>query len=450
MLDVIKGIVTTLGAADPRSHIIQTIGDAIGVPPAVTQAVKTVVGAATGNFVMAAEGGIKFLDAIQGKEIETEYAPRRDGSGRKASDGYAPVGTASHASSGSRSGQTVAFKLDSQEALAFVSTEPQHERLRQLRNRAVECGPGSGAMREYMDYLKHKLYSDPSLRAQFEKHFGVEIVGHYGASNEIVVRKKGQAPSCDQPGANTGRTRPEGSGSHRPPASPGATSGAGGNSPLDPNILEYQQALEVLLANYETYDTARGINDDLLTRENLRAITGNPNASGKLKDAAQFLLDHPEYYDRLEMAAKIGTRDGVVGKRDVEADLAQVKKDIAKYGVDSNSPSSGTGGNNGLSQILSDPTMSIEEKIDAILNMVLDRTDEEILEVMREMEANSAKGKPGNNQAQSHEQQSSQEKLNLKLQKLMEKRKQMFDLLSNFSQKFNEMAKTAIQNMARA
>ena len=37
-----------------------------------------------------------------------------------------------------------------------------------------------------------------------------------------------------------------------------------------------------------------------------------------------------------------------------------------------------------------------------------------------------------------------------RLQRLMERRTQMFNLLSNMSAKFNEMTKTAIQNMSRA
>jgi hypothetical protein len=40
--------------------------------------------------------------------------------------------------------------------------------------------------------------------------------------------------------------------------------------------------------------------------------------------------------------------------------------------------------------------------------------------------------------------------LNLRLQRLMEKRKAMFDLMSNMSSKFHEMAKTAISNLRSA
>jgi hypothetical protein len=59
-------------------------------------------------------------------------------------------------------------------------------------------------------------------------------------------------------------------------------------------------------------------------------------------------------------------------------------------------------------------------------------------------------GKPQNSEAEQLKAQQSSEKLQLKLQQLMERRKQMFDLMTNMSQKFNEMAKAAIQNMARA
>ena len=42
------------------------------------------------------------------------------------------------------------------------------------------------------------------------------------------------------------------------------------------------------------------------------------------------------------------------------------------------------------------------------------------------------------------------ELLQQRMQRAVERRKQMYDLMSNMSSKFNEMAKTAIQNLARA
>ena len=42
------------------------------------------------------------------------------------------------------------------------------------------------------------------------------------------------------------------------------------------------------------------------------------------------------------------------------------------------------------------------------------------------------------------------DRLNMRLQKLVEKRKMMFEMMSTLSMKFNEMAKTALSNMRSA
>lgn len=107
-----------------------------------------------------------------------------------------------------------------------------------------------------------------------------------------------------------------------------------------------------------------------------------------------------------------------------------------------------------MSSILNNPHMSVEEKIQAILMLITRDTDDEILDVMQQMA--SARGERaglGTDEAAKAREaklETTMQELNLRLQKLMEKRKQMFDLMSTISSKFNEMAKMAIQNMGRA
>ena len=98
--------------------------------------------------------------------------------------------------------------------------------------------------------------------------------------------------------------------------------------------------------------------------------------------------------------------------------------------------------------------MSIEEKLQAILMALTANVDDEMLKVMDDLAAAQDKqagiaNTPENQKAISDAKRSV-EMLNLRLQNLMEKRKAMFDLMSNMSTKFNEMAKTAINNLRSA
>ena len=107
-----------------------------------------------------------------------------------------------------------------------------------------------------------------------------------------------------------------------------------------------------------------------------------------------------------------------------------------------------------MNDILNNPHMSLEEKIQAILMLITRDTDDEILDVMQEMasirEERAGLGTDDKSKGKDAKLETTFQELNLRLQKLMEKRKQMFDLMSTLSSKFNEMAKVAIQNMGRA
>jgi hypothetical protein len=99
--------------------------------------------------------------------------------------------------------------------------------------------------------------------------------------------------------------------------------------------------------------------------------------------------------------------------------------------------------------ILNNPRLSTEEKIQAILAQIADNTDAEILNVMEEMSDLSSR-KGGMSKEDSAKADGSMEQLQLRLQKLTEQRKQMFTLMSNISEKYNEMSNHAIQNLGKA
>lgn len=228
--------------------------------------------------------------------------------------------------------------------------------------------------------------------------------------------------------------------------------------PVDPNLNDYLRALKVLQANWRTFDTAVGARDGLLSRENLRAVVDNPAASEVLKGASRFLLDHAEYYHRLEMAAGIGGPDRIVGVGDVSAAIAEAEAVLRRYPADSTwGPSSlarASGVPHGVRSILDSSSMSLEEKVEAVLQLIAEQTDDQISEVMDQMAQVSQRraglGQGTNARKSAAAMDQSMERLQLRLQKLIERRRQMFELMSTLSEKSNEMAKTAIQNMGRA
>ena len=103
--------------------------------------------------------------------------------------------------------------------------------------------------------------------------------------------------------------------------------------------------------------------------------------------------------------------------------------------------------------------MSIEQKLQRLLMLLAQQTDESLLEVMKELEAANkvtadvvAKGSKATDaeKAQVKRQETSQQFLQLRLQELMERRKAMFELMSNLSCPSTPWSRTAISNLGRA
>jgi hypothetical protein len=388
MLDFIKNAVNTL--AGPMATAVDLAGDVLGLPPLLTNSIKAVAGAATGNVMMAASGAMGVLSELhKNPAAETEFYPSSDAA--QAQEGYAPA------------------------SLASASTAS----------------------------------------------------------------------------TSTGT--------------------------LEPAVREYQDSLRTLAANYGLLDTLSGRKDGKFDLDTLRAAATSPSLSAQVQKAARFLLEHPEYRNMLDTAGKGGKVDGTISQQDVQQALKKVNEDIATYGVrrpststpgpsappvcipppvssppspvESRAPSPqppvpvpgapypvpgapypvpgapvptpappkpvpSNGSSGGVGDIINNPHMSLEEKLQAILTLITRDTDDEILGVMKEMasvrDERAGLGTDQSSQARGAKLETTMEQLNLRLQKLMEKRKQMFDLMSNISSNFNEMAKQAIQNLGRA
>jgi hypothetical protein len=378
MLDFIKNAVNTL--AGPMATAVDFAGDKLGLPPLLTNSIKAVSGALTGNMMMAASGALGVMSELQRHPAaQTEFCPCSDPA--KAQDGYA---AAPHG----------------------ASTPP----------------------------------SNPT---------------------------------------NTGTTSTGGSSGTSGTSASGGTASTGC---LEPGIVEYQEALRTLAANFGILDTLCGKRNGKIDVPTLEVAANNSNLSPELRKAARFMLQHPEYRNMLDTAGKGGSVDGTISQLDVQQALKKVNDDIARYGVrqpstsrpapapstpapapstppapsTSTPPKAGGGSeaSGSVSDIINNPNMSLEEKLQAILTLITRDTDDEILEVMQEMSSARSEraglGTDEKSRAREAKLETTMEQLNLRLQKLMEKRKQMFDLMSNISSKFNEMAKQAIQNLGRA
>ena len=95
--------------------------------------------------------------------------------------------------------------------------------------------------------------------------------------------------------------------------------------------------------------------------------------------------------------------------------------------------------------------MSIEDKVQAILMGILQDVDQEILQAMDDLataqdKRAGLKNDKGNEKALA-DADSSIEFVQMRLQTLVQKRQQMFDLMSNMSSKFHEMQSHIINNI---
>ncbi|MCE9667327.1 hypothetical protein LY474_05815 [Myxococcus stipitatus] len=514
MLDFLKGAANLL--AGPMSTVVDVAGNALGLPPLITNGIKTAAGVATGNVMMAASGVLGVADDLKkNPPAKTEYQSSKGASAAKATDGYAATSSAQGQSpldpkmldyedalkvleanftqldllDGKKGGAltkgdlTLAAQSENlspklREAARFLTQNPA------FFERVDARGAFSGLMPSLGRLYDNDSIRPADLRSELAKV--AEEFAKYGRPQRPGTSSPGPAGPCPPPTTGTptpdagcpptssggggsgggtsgpgrppttgGGSRPDrdcgpstGGGS-RPPTGGGTPPSTGGGSSLDPDFREYREALTILRDNWDTFDVAVGARDNVMTRDNLQALLDSPAASSTLKRAAQFFKDHPEYYDRLEMAAGTGTRDGIVGRPDVTAALGQADSLVG-------TSSSGSRASSGASVkgIVDNPRMSIEDKIQAILTNITSETDDEIMDVMQDMaDARDQKATLGTSEADKKKGaklESSMQELELRLQRLVEKRKAMFDLMSNMSSKFNEMAKTAISNLRSA
>jgi hypothetical protein len=229
--------------------------------------------------------------------------------------------------------------------------------------------------------------------------------------------------------------------------------------------------------------------EGILRLSDLQRIAGDRRVSPELREAARFLVANPGYFERLDVStdatgllggvSRAFKNDNAFCVQDLRGEIGKVKAELAAGGTARPPPGRScptTGGSSGsatgstpgstsgstsgstasssVKGIINDPNMSLEEKINAILMNLTEKMDDEILQTMDNLAAAQDKkagisNEKGNEKSLT-EAQRDIDRLSMRLQQLVEKRKTMFEMMSTMSMKFNEMAKTALSNMRSA
>jgi hypothetical protein len=374
-MELLKGLGSALSGVTnlvSGGGLIDAAGNALGLPPLVTNAIKTAVGAATGNVLLAVDGAMGVAQELNKNQAAfTEYAAPKDE--KMACEGYA-------------------------------------------RTREQEASP-------------------------------VETRGSQEAGR------------------------------------------VSGGSSLDPKMLDYLDALRRLEQNFSMLDATDGKLDGAMTLADLKRISNDARVSPELRDAARFMVDNPGYFERLDTSHVAdgniagmfahGLNDDRLTLHNLKHEIQKVQADFAQYGrperpgssapstptpstppstgakpPSGSAPSSGGSASSSVKGIINDPSLSLEEKIEAILMALTERMDGDILKTMDDLAAaqdrqSGIKNGKGDEKALADAQRDV-DRIQMRLQKLIEKRKMMFEMMSTLSMKFNEMAKTALSNMRSA
>ena len=418
-----------LGGGDPLSGLIGAAGDALGLPKELTGALKIGAGCFTGDVMSIVSGGAELIgSAAQDLSKQTKQSFDRPSS---SVAGYAQPS---------------------------MKRAPPPRHAPQIHYaRPVQGPPRSSTSGTDVD-------------------INIHIHSHHGG--QPLHRPPPPGKPVHVPSLPTRQRPTDGTCTN-------GTSAADGAKPADGMQAQYE-TLKTLEENFDQIDMRYmgplfG-HDGHIDMDDLQHLSASPNCPPDVKSAVRSLMENPKLYQKLAQSG------GAITRSDIEIAMDDTQKQISSSGASSSSSSSSTSGTTGddsqtsgtdatdgtsqasgtgdasksdgasgdigsqISQILGDSSMSIEEKIEAVLMLIEQNLDDQIGDTMQKMadgQTKSASTDP-KDKAAAEKNQNGQEQLNQKLQQLMERRKSMFDLMSNIDSKFNEMSSLAIQNLGKA
>lgn len=439
----------TQGASsnDSINQLIGQAGDALGLSKEVTGALKVGAGLFTGDQVSLADRGESFIKSLaQDLSQQTQQSFNR--------------------SSGSVAGYAESCIL--QAVTQLVSQlGGTHQAI------PVQSAPQAGS------------------------DIDIEIHIHTGGT-QPPPGTVGQVPALPtRQDPTSGTSSAGGTTSTSGTSSTDGASAASGTSATDAATQALQQKFETLKTLEENFDPIdmRYLGplfgkDGHIDMDDLQHLSESSLCPPDVKRAVRQLMEDPKLYQALAQSG------GAITRADLQMVMDDIQKEIASIssagtngtsstggststsGADGTSGTSGTDstdGTSGTSQasgadgasstsdasgdlggqiknILADPSLSIEEKIQQVLMLIEQQLDKELGDTMQQMAdaQRQPKSASSSDKASAEKADNNQELLQQKLQTLVERRKAMFDLMSNIDSKFNEMASLAIQNLGKA
>jgi hypothetical protein len=232
---------------------------------------------------------------------------------------------------------------------------------------------------------------------------------------------------------------------------------------MDPRL-----AVQTIHDNFEYFDYASGtwgFVDSYVGKKGLEYALRDSGASPQMKAAAEFLLEHPEVLDRLGLSGDGSTtKDALAGWiRNQPAGVIfdtlpyQISRDDGVGGIvvalpdvwrtegpGKYSPELNDSFQNQIDDILGDPSLTIEDQVCLVIMLIMKEMDREIERQMKhitELQKQAGKDKDKKDTSIDIE--------TMKLKRLVDKRSQMFDMLRQIIDRYNQTAKGIIDTVGR-
>jgi len=444
-----------LGAlTSPFTAVLDTGTKLLGLPPAIGDALKIAVGVATGDVVTLMQGSTQLMKDLAASSAETEYAPRAD-EAYGGADGWAPAASdgtdVTDSPELSAGGSDVDSDVDPEEAQALET----------LAGRFDDFNRDHGLFGAFGD----KVITEKELRETAEDPdapLDLKRAARYVLDNPDLMDRLARSKDGSDQGIARGDVdlalAEDRSGG-------GGTSGTDGSrgTPAGGDALS---ALQTILGSFDDLDTMTGgwlPPDKVLSQDELERAAAAPDTSPVLKRALRYVLDHHDLLDSLSRSQGYGVSG--ISRTDLQIGI----EDARRSG--SSSPTSGprpapkpapapsSGGTKSssssktkdpsITDILNDKNLSVEEKIEMILMVLENRTDDQMLSITQQMDRNDDKKTAKDDRKKVAKLDKVDRDLNFKMERVMKQKEQLSNLLSTMEMKFAAMAQTAIANMAR-
>ncbi len=247
---------------------------------------------------------------------------------------------------------------------------------------------------------------------------------------------------------------------------------------------KFRSALDVLHDRYDLLETAAGgERGQGITKDDLRAALGNPDMPDDVKDACRFLLRNPAAWNMVDAASDHGQVDGRITREGIRNAWHEIDHGEGRHVEhhrehhvehhheqpnrsdpdDDNGGSGAQGTGSGTPDIgqLLNSGMDVEELVELVLSQCLNKMDDEIkkktadiskksAEAQNQNGANGSQGGQGASGGKASSSGDNLQTLQTQLQDLVQKRQQLFSLMTNISSDFNETSKQILQNLGRA